>query len=133
LQNVIDCLKNGHPLSTIKNLDLYQGRWDLRGSILSIPNSIGEVTIDGHELKLKKSTLHIGKSELDSIDFSYTDLRNSYWNKVLVKNCVFHGAMANELNITSCNFQGCTFTKTNFRESFLNKNSGKDSGSFFSY
>lgn len=78
----------------------------------------------------KYGTLKLKNVKIESIDFSYSDISYSWWEKCRVSNCLFEGATAKELHVYASDFSNCTFRKTNFTYSYLNRNIGKNAGSF---
>ena len=130
IKEVIKCLERGNPLSNIKGLERYCGRWDLRGAKLSTLEKEKKIEAGSYGTILKYGSLRIKNVAITSIDFSYADISYSYWERISIENCLFDETMAKELNIIASHFNNCLFRKTNLFCSYLNKNIRDDSGSF---
>ena len=130
LSEVLSKLSGNKSLETIKALDKHAGRWDLRGATLSTLKIERKIEGESTSLTQKYGTLKLKNVGVESIDFSYADISYSWWEKCRVSNCLFEETKAKELRVYACDFSNCTFRKTNFTYSYLNRNIGKSAGSF---
>jgi uncharacterized protein YjbI with pentapeptide repeats len=130
LEKILNCLERGVPLSKVKYLEKYVGRWDLRGAKLS--KSHHERIIEANNLKLKQNfgTLVLRDVLVENIDFSYSDISYSSWDRCTIKNCIFEKTKARNIEVTASHFIGVIFRKSNLSQSFLGRNIGADSGSY---
>ncbi|GAA5030078.1 hypothetical protein GCM10011506_18900 [Marivirga lumbricoides] len=130
LSEVLSKLSCNKSLDTIKGLEKYAGRWDLRGAPLSTLKSERKIEGEGTSFTQKYGSLKLKNIHVESIDFSYADISYSWWQQCRVNNCIFEGTKAKELQIYASDFFNCTFRNTSFNYSFLNNNLGKNSGSY---
>jgi uncharacterized protein YjbI with pentapeptide repeats len=130
LKQAIECLTKGKTLSSIEGLEKYAGRWDLRGAQLSTLENEKRIESGGHGVTQKFGTLKLKSVRVESIDFSYTDLSYSWWERCNVNNCLFEHTKARELWVYATEFLNCVFKKTNLSYSYLSENIGSDAGSF---
>ncbi|MEM6360288.1 MAG: pentapeptide repeat-containing protein [Bacteroidota bacterium] len=85
---------------------------------------------EGTSFTQKYGSLKLKKAVIESVDFSYADISYSWWQECQVSNCLFEGTKARELHVYATDFINCTFRKVNFAYSDLNRNIGKQSGSY---
>lgn len=130
LNEIINCLERGCPLSSVKGIEQYVGRWDLRGAKLSSLINKRTIETGKHKLTQKFGTLKLKKALIESIDFSFADISYSYWERCNINNCIFEKTKAIEIHTIACNFINSIFRNTNLTYSYLNKNIGANSGSF---
>ncbi len=117
-------------MSSVSGLEKYVGRWDLRGAQLSTLKDERKIEANGHSLSQKFGTLKLKNVNVESIDFSYTDISYSWWQKCNVSNCLFEETKAKEIHVIASDFSNCIFRKANLCYSFINENIGSNSGSF---
>src|SRR5690606_11971779 len=111
---IISCLTKGISLSSIPNLGKNNGRWDLRGTKLSILQKKREINIEQHKLIQKSGSLKLKNTVLKDIDFSFSNLSYSLIEKCKIQNCVFEETKAKEVTIYASDFNECLFIKTDF-------------------
>lgn len=129
LTKVINILKKGINLHAVEGLEKYAGRWDLRGAKLSKLEDKKIIESGRHKASLKTGSLKLKRINLESIDFTYSDLRYSYLIECNISNCIFEETNATEVHFVACNLLNCIFRKTNLSYSFINENIGSNSGS----
>ena len=130
LENIIKSLKNGKPLSSVDGIEKHLDLWDLRGAPLSKLTQEERIANGSYKIIQKNSRLYLKKNEFEAIDFSFADISHSEWYKCTVRNCLFEGTNLKEATFSASDFRDCVFRKANMSYSFLNLNSGKNSGSF---
>lgn len=130
LKEIINCLNMRIPLSSVDGLKKHLGRWDLRGAKLSVISDVQKIEAAGHKVVQKFGSLKVRDNVVESVDFSFSDISYSVWEKCSISNCLFEGTKAKELCVIASNFLNCSFKKTNLSYSFMNKNIGTDSGAF---
>ncbi|HEY9004932.1 MAG TPA: pentapeptide repeat-containing protein [Ohtaekwangia sp.] len=130
LKDIIDCLKRGGLLSSVKDLEKYAGRWDLRGAQLSQVEKERKLEAEGHNLVQTFGSFKCKGVKMESIDFSYADISYSWLEKCIITNCIFEETKAKEIHILSSDFSNCVFRKVNLSYSYINENIGSNSGSF---
>ena len=81
LQKVIHYLNNGKSLYNIEGLEKHNDRFDLRGAKLSVIKKENNIEVSGHSLSLKTGSLKLNHIVLESVDFSFGDISNSYLKK----------------------------------------------------
>lgn len=124
-------LESGQSLSLIPNIEKYNGRWDLRGSELSILRKERKIETSGHSFLQKLGSLKLKKSTLKVLTFHIVILIIHTWiEKCIISNCIFIETKAKELYIIATDFNNCIFKKTDLSYSFLNENIGTNSGVF---
>ncbi|WP_276089288.1 pentapeptide repeat-containing protein [Pedobacter sp. JY14-1] len=130
LDRVQNALKHNIPLDEIKGLGKHNGRWDLRGSVLSTVENERTIGNKEHQLVQKFGTLKLKRAKLNDVDFSYANISYSVFQLCIFSNCVFQGTKAKELRIYASDFNNCFFEKVDLSYSFMNINIGKNAGSF---
>lgn len=130
LNGIKKCLSCKIPLSSVAGLQKYLGRWDLRGAKLSEINDERKIEAGGHSFIQKFGSLKVRSSIIESVDFSFSDISYSVWEKCNISNCLFEEVSAKEIHIVASNFLNCNFKKANLAYSYMNKNIGTDSGSY---
>lgn len=130
LEEIINNLIKGIPLSSIKGLEKYCGRWDFRGAKLSVIEKEQKIETEGHSFVKKTGSLKIKNTTIESVDFSFADISYSLFEKSIIKDCLFEETIAKEIRIVACEVLDCVFRKSNFSYSYLNENIGSNSGSF---
>lgn len=130
VQIIIDSLKKNIELSNLKFLETYCGRVDLRGIKLSSIEKEKKIVSNSHTFIQRFGTLKLKNNLLSSIDFSYSDICYSFFERVTFDNCIFEETKAVELRIIASNFNNCIFNKSNLYYSYMNENIGNKSGSF---
>lgn len=128
LENIIYCLERGQTLSSVKGIEQYVGRYDLRGAKLSALTNKRNIEAGKHKLIQKFGTLKLKQVLIESIDLSFADISYSLWERCNINNCIFEKTKAVEIRILASNFKNCIFRKTNFFYSYFNLNMGLDSG-----
>ena len=128
IKMVLRCLERGLALSSIKGLEMYCGRWDLRGAKLSSLEKEKRINIDSYSYSHKLGTLKVRNCNYASIDFSFADISYSSWEKVNIENCLFEGTKGKETRIVASKFKRCIFRNADLSGSYININAGTDSG-----
>ena len=130
LEEIINNIRCGEPLTSIRGLEKHAGRWDLRGAILSSLTSEKEIRSGRHSFVKKKGSLSLKKAVIENIDFSFADISYAELIKCVIKDCLFESTILKEITITACDIKDCIFRKADLSYSFLNLNIGANSGSF---
>ncbi|RZJ20170.1 MAG: pentapeptide repeat-containing protein [Acinetobacter sp.] len=130
LKIVIKAIIKGRDLTEISSLKHHEGKIDLRG--ISLPKEYERF----FNYKTSKYIKWVDKSikfkscKLDNIDFSYSDIQATSWEKCSFIACLFYQVDARTITFTACDFQDVIFKNTRFSYGYLNIRSGKLSGSF---
>jgi uncharacterized protein YjbI with pentapeptide repeats len=130
LGSISDCLKNGTSLESVKGLEKYAGRWDLRGAQLSTLKDEKRIESGGHGVTQRFGSLKLKNRSIDGVDFSYADISFSWWERCRINNCLFEKAKAKEIWVYASDFSNCVFKGTNLAFSYLGENIGDNSGSY---
>lgn len=123
-------LKKNIPIKDVAGLGLIDDRIDLRGAVLSTITKRQTIGTKAHSLTLKTGSLKLKKATIENIDFSYADISYGLLQESMVTNCLFKDTIAKEMDIYASDFERCTFERTNFAYSFMNKNVADNAGSF---
>ena len=127
---ILNCLKKSTPLSSINGLTKHEGRWDIRGAVLSHIEHEREINAEGHSLVMKTGSLKLKNIEIDSVDFSFCDISYSHWQKCRIEKCLFSGVKAKEIKLIACDIEDCEFIKSELSYAYLNQNISSNSGSY---
>ena len=130
LDRIVNCLTKGKRLSSIYGLEKHKERWDIRGAVLSTIIKEQKIQADGHGFIKKTGSLKIEETVLESIDFSFSDISHSNWQKCVFKKCLFEEVRAKEIKLAACDIEDCVFVKSNLSYSYLNENIASNSGSY---
>ena len=130
LKTIIKAIKNGKDLTKINSIEHHEGKVDLRG--ISFPKEYEEFF--NHKtakyIKWPDKSIKFKQCRLENIDFSYSDIQVTSWEKCCFINCRFYQVNATAIVFIACDFQNVIFNKTRFSFGYLNIRSGKLSGSF---
>ncbi|RZJ19907.1 MAG: pentapeptide repeat-containing protein [Acinetobacter sp.] len=130
LQAVIKALKKGRDLTEISSLKHHEGKVDLRG--ISFPKEYNEFFNykTSKYIKWADGSLKFEESKLQNIDFSYSDIQVTTWEKCSFIDCLFYQVDARTITFIACEFLNVIFKNTRFSYGYLNIRKGKLSGSF---
>jgi uncharacterized protein YjbI with pentapeptide repeats len=107
-------------LSSIPELGKHDGRWDLRG-----------ITLAGDGTGVYSNSNVAFKNYIfENVDFSFSTLSESQWEKCLFKNVTFAGAKADNSRFWACRFDNVVLEKTNLISALMNGTLQNDSGYF---
>lgn len=130
LKTVIKTIKTGKNLAEISSINLYEGKIDLRG--ISFPKEYEGFF--NHKtskyIKWADESVKFKESKLQNIDFSYSDIQVTTWEKCSFIDCLFYQVDARTVTFIACDFLNVIFKNTRFSYGFLNIRKGKLSGSF---
>lgn len=130
LNKVIKTIKNGKELTNISSIKLHEGKVDLRGISLPKKYEEGFDNQKGKSSSWASNSIKFKSSSLENIDFSYSDIQITFWEKCSFIDCLFNQVNASGITFKDCDFKDVIFKNTRFSFGYLNIRLGKSSGSF---
>lgn len=109
-----------------KKFEIYNGKIDVRGISLPKPEEVQKIK----SYSIASGRFLFKNQVYENCDFSFSDFSYAFFEKCTFRNCLFQNTVFKNIENIGCDFVDCSFIKTNFKNSFLNTNKGKNSGSF---
>ncbi|HMJ70404.1 MAG TPA: pentapeptide repeat-containing protein [Cyclobacteriaceae bacterium] len=123
---LIRAIRGAGLLDQVSGLKKTDGRWDLRG--FKVPAPARTENIRSY-LKVEGAFAFTGMV-IDNSDLSYADLSFTTWRDCKIGNSIFVEAKLKDVFMAASDIVNTEFINTDFKDSFIGQNVGKNSGSF---